>query len=102
MERTEGKRPIDVAPLFGGLFIVLLGTAATVLVAALAYTLAREHPGFGEVLLIGTVCGGTVAFGSVGVLRGLRVPDAKAVVGALAIGVVWTAVLTAALWSHVR
>ncbi|MFF2809758.1 hypothetical protein ACFVT2_21840 [Streptomyces sp. NPDC058000] len=102
MEHQEEKGSFDVAPLLGGLFFVLLGTVASVLVGAFAYTLACEDPGSGEVLGISAVCGGTVAFGSVGVLRGLRVPDAMATVGALTIGVLWTLVLTATLWPRVR
>ncbi|MFB6566542.1 hypothetical protein [Streptomyces noursei] len=85
-----------------GLFFVPLGVALSVTVVALSASLAREHPGFGEVLAIGAFAGLAVGFGSVGVLRGWRLPDGRASRGGVAIGVAWMVMLTATVWPRVH
>ncbi|WP_275461243.1 hypothetical protein [Streptomyces noursei] len=76
--------------------------ARSVTVVALSASLAREHPGFGEVLAIGAFAGLTAGFGSVGVLRGWRLPDGRAGMGGGAVGVAWRVMLTATVWPRVH
>ncbi|AKA09158.1 hypothetical protein SAZ_38980 [Streptomyces noursei ZPM] len=101
-ERREDDGRLDVPPLLAGVFFVLLGVALSVAVVALSASLAREHPGLGEVLAIGAFAGLTVGFGSVGVLRGWRLPDGRAGRGGVAIGVAWMVMLTATVWPRVH
>ncbi|MEU8626608.1 serine/threonine-protein kinase [Streptomyces sp. NPDC048669] len=99
----EAKRPLQPGPIVAGAVFILTGAGFTVPLGIWgADNPANQDASFGLMFVLSAFGGLSVAFGSVGVLAGLRAAEARVRTSAILVGLGWTAASMAYLWNSLR